>query len=143
MVASAHGRHFILCIGPKNSAAYRIERFCSVFGNQEYFSQIDSACYGRTFRTAHSFTCMTRCFTYNGAPIDLSKLSLITENNEEVYYEYDLRLQIQNKVISRQKGRIAWRLENLLTIDDVMYIDAAVNEVVVDFIIVRPNKGIF
>lgn len=142
MVASAHGRHFILCIGPKNSAAYRIERFCSVFGNQEYFSQIDSACYGRTNRTAHSFTCMTRCFSYNGAPIDLNKLSLITENNEEVYDEYDLRLQIQNKVISRQKARVAWRLENLLTLDDVMYVYAAVNEVTVDFIIVRPNKGI-
>lgn len=29
-----------------------------------------------------------------------------------------------------------------LTVDDIMYIDAAVNEVAVDFIIVRPNKGI-
>ena len=97
MVASAHGRHFVLCIGPKNSAAYRIERFCSVFGNQEYFSQIDSTCYGRTNRTAHSFTCMTRCFIYNGMPIDLSKLPPTRENNERVYNEYDFQLQIQNK----------------------------------------------
>ena len=142
MVASSHGKHFILCIGPKNSAAYRIERFCSVFGNQEYFSQIESVCYDRTKRTAHSFTCMTRCFSYNGASIDLNRLSLIPENQEEAYNEYDLRLQIQNKVLSPQKARVAWRLRNTLSIDDIMYIDAVVNEVAVDFIIVRPNRGI-
>ena len=142
MVASASGNHFILCIGPQNSAAYRIERFCSVFGNQKYFSKINSVYYGRTKRTAHPYTCMTRCFVYNGAPIDLSRLSLIHENHEEVYNEYDLRLQIQNKVLSPQKARVAWRLRNILSIDDIMYIDAVVNEVAVDFIIVRPNKGI-
>ena len=142
MVAPASGNHFILCIGPQNSAAYRIERFCSVFGNQKYFSKINSVYYGRTKRTAHPYTCMTRCFVYNGAPIDLSRLSLIQENHEEVYNEYDLRLQIQNKVLSPQKARVAWRLRNILSIDDIMYIDAVVNEVAVDFIIVRPNKGI-
>ena len=31
----------------------------------------------------------------------------------------------------------------ILSVDDIMYIDAAVNEVAVDFIIVRPNKGFF
>ena len=140
MVASASGNHFILCIGPQNSAAYRIERFCSVFGNQKYFSKINSVYYGRTKRTAHPYTCMTRCFVYNGAPIDLSRLSLIQENHEEVYNEYDLRLQIQNKVLSPQKARVAWRLRNILSIDDIMYIDAVVNEVAVDFIIVPPEQ---
>lgn len=51
-------------------------------------------------------------------------------------------MQIQNHVLSSQKARVAWRLENILSVDDIMYIDAAVNEVAVDFIIVRPNKGI-
>ncbi|MBL6433544.1 MAG: AAA family ATPase [Muribaculaceae bacterium] len=142
MVASAHGKHFILCIGPKNSAAYRIERFCSVFGDQEYFSQIDNVCYDRTKRTAHSFTCMTRCFCYNGAPVDLNRLSLIPEKQDEAYNEYDFRLQIQNKVLSPQKARVAYRLRNILSIDDILYIDAVVNEVAIDFLIIRPNKGI-
>lgn len=47
MVASAHGKHFVLCIGPQNGAAYRIEKFCSVFGEQNYFSQINSIRYAR------------------------------------------------------------------------------------------------
>lgn len=142
MVASAQGKHFVLCIGPQNGAAYRIEKFCSVFGEQNYFSQINSVRYARTRRTAHPYTCMTRCFEYNGATIDLNKLALVDERHEAIYNEYDLRLQIQNHVLSSQKARVAWRLENILFVDDIMYIDAAVNEVAVDFIIVRPNKGI-
>ena len=142
MVASAQGKHFVLCIGPQNGAAYRIEKFCSVFGEQNYFSQINSVRYARTRRTAHPYTCMTRCFEYNGATIDLNKLALVDERHEAIYNEYDLRLQIQNHVLSSQKARVAWRLENILSVDDIMYIDAAVNEVAVDFIIVRPNKGI-
>lgn len=142
MVASAHGKHFVLCIGPKNGAAYRLEKFCSVFGEQNYFSQIDSVRYARTKRTAHPYTCMTRCFEYNGATIDLNRLALVNESHEAIYNEYDLRLQIQNHVLSPQKARIAWRLENILSVDDIMYIDAVVNEVAVDFIIVRPNKGV-
>ena len=142
MVASAHGKHFVLCIGPKNGAAYRLEKFCSVFGKQNYFSQIDSVRYARTKRTAHPYTCMTRCFEYNGATIDLNRLALVGESHEAIYNEYDLRLQIQNHVLSPQKARIAWRLENILSVDDIMYIDAVVNEVTADFIIVRPNKGV-
>ena len=142
MIALSHGKHFVLCIGPKNSAAFRIERFCSVFGDQEYFSHIDSVSFDRTKRTGHTFTCMTRCFCYNGASIDLSRLSSIPENNEEAYDEYDLRLQIQNKLLSKEKARVAWRLNNILSIDDIMYIDSIINEVAVDFIIIRPNTGI-
>ena len=142
MVASAHGKHFILCVGPKNGAAYRIEKFCSVFGEQNYFSHIDSVRYARTKRTAHPYTCMTRCFEYNGATIDLNRLALVGESQEAIYNEYDLRLQIQNHVLSPQKARVAWRLDKILSVDDIMYIDAVVNEVAVDFIIVRPNKGV-
>ena len=65
MVASSQGKHFVLCIWPKNSAAYRIEQFCSVFGEQNYFSKIESARFDRTTKTDHPYTCLTRCFVYN------------------------------------------------------------------------------
>ena len=142
MVASSSGRHFVLCIGPKNSAAYRILQFCSVFGEQEYFSQIDDISFSRTRLTSHIYTCMTRCFVHNGASIDLSKISSIKENDNEVLDEYDLKLKIENKVMSIEKARVAYRLQNILAIDDIMYTDAVINEVKVDFIIIRPHKGI-
>lgn len=141
MVASSHGKHFVLCIGPKNGASYRIEQFCSVFGEQEFFSHIDSSRFARTKRTGHPYTCMTRCFAYDGSPLDVSRLSLYRDSGVEVFDDYDLQLQIQNGIISEQKARVAWRLQNILAVDDIMYIDPVVNEVSVDFIIVRPNKG--
>ena len=142
MVASSHGNHFILCMGPKNGAVYRIEQFCSVFGEQKYFSLIDSVRYGRTTRTGHPYTCFTRCFAYNGSPLDFSRLSSFKDSGLGSYNDYDLRIQIQNNVFSLQKGRVAFRLQNILSVDDIMYIDPVVNEVAVDFIIVRPNKGV-
>lgn len=142
MVASSRGQHFVLCIGPKNGAAYRIEQFCSVFGEQNYFSQIDSNRFARTQRTGHYYTCMTRCFSYNGSPLDMSRLSLYKDSGLEVYDDYDLRLQTQNGTMSIQKEKVARQLQSILAIDDIMYIDPVVNEVTVDFIIVRPNKGI-
>ena len=141
-VASSHGKHFILCIGPKNAASYRIEQFCSIFGSQHFFSKIDSVRYGRTKRTGHPYTCMTRCFVYDGSPLDLDRMSLYQGSGEDVYNDYDLRLQIQNKVLSIQKARVAYRLQNILSLDDIIYVDPVINEVQVDFIIVRPNKGV-
>ena len=142
MVASSHGNHYILCMGPQNSAAFRIEQFCSVFGDQEYFSRIDSVRYGRTQKTGHPYTCKTRCFKYNGAPLDLSKLSSYHDSGEQVFNDYDIQLQWQNGVMSREKARVAYRLQSILSVDDIMYIDPVINEVAVDFIIVRPNRGI-
>lgn len=142
MVASSHGNHYILCMGPQNSAAYRIEQFCSVFCEQDYFSRIDSVRYGRTQRTGHPYTCKTRCFMYNGTSLDLSRLSLYHDNGEEVFNDYDIQLQWQNKVMSREKARVAYRLQSIMSVDDIMYIDPVINEVAVDFIILRPNKGL-
>lgn len=142
MVASSKGNHYILCIGPMNSTAYRIAQFCSIFGNQQYFSQIDSVSYGRIRRTGYPYTCLTRCFCYDGSSLDYSKMSLYKDPGLKLLDEYDLELQIQNNVLSPQKARVAYRLQNILAIDDIMYIGPVVNEVKVDFIIVRPNKGI-
>ena len=142
MVASSHGNHFILCVGPKNGASYRIEQFCSIFGEQKYFSQIDSVRYGRTTRTGHSYTCFTRCFAYHGSPLDFSRLTSFKTSGQGIYNDYDLRLHIQNNVFSAQKGRVAFRLQKILSVDDIMYIDPVINEVALDFIIVRPNKGV-
>lgn len=142
MVASSYGKHFVICVGPKNGDAYRIEQFCSVFGEQNYFSKIDSTRFSRTRRTGYLYTCLTRCFLYNGMPLDISRLTLVKEPGLETFDDYNPQLQIQNGVMSTQKARVAWRLQNILSVDDILYIDPIINEVAVDFIVVRPNKGV-
>lgn len=142
MVASSHGNHYVLCIGPKNAASYRIEQFCSVFGEQNYFSRIDSARYALTKRSGHPYSCVTRCFSYDGSSLDYSKLSYIKESGLEVFDDYDYRLHVQNGLMSLQKARVAYRLGSILADDDIMYIDPVINEVKLDFLVVRPNRGI-
>ena len=142
MINGSEGKHFILCMGPKNSATYRRDQFCSLFGEQVYFSKIDSARYGRTQRTGHSYTCYTHCFTYNGNPIDDSHINDFQDPGLEVFNDYDLQLQIQNGTLSLLKARVAYRLQNILSDDDILYINPVINEVTVDFVIFRQNKGI-
>ena len=142
MVASSFGNHYILCVGPKNASAFRIEQFCSVFGEQQYFSHVDNTCLGHTKRTGHPYTCMSRCFAYNGASIDVNRLSSIKSDGGPIYNEYDWNLHIQNGLMSRNKARVAYRLQSILSLDDILYIDPVINEVKVDFVIVRPGKGI-
>ena len=142
MVASSQGKHYVLCIGPKNAAAYRMQQFCSVFGNQDYFSNIENACLGHTKRTGHPYSCVTRCFSYDGSSLDYSRMSMYNASGDKIFYDYNLQLLVQNKVLSLLKARVAYRLQNIMAVDDILYINPVVNEVKVDFIIVRPNKGI-
>lgn len=141
MVASSQGKQFVLCVGPKNKASYRMEQFCAVFGDQDYFSKEDNDRYGRTLRTGHLYTCMTRCFCYNGDSLDMNRMSQYPSSDEEPLDEYDFRLQIQSGAMSPNKARVAYRLENILSVDDILYVDPIINETKVDFIIVRPNRG--
>ena len=141
MVASSQGKQFVLCVGPKNKASYRMEQFCAVFGDQDYFSKEDNDRYGRTLSTGHLYTCMTRCFCYNGCSLDMNRMLQYPSSDEVPLDEYDLRLQIQSGAMSDQKARVAYRLENILSVDDILYVDPIINEVKVDFIIVRPNRG--
>lgn len=137
----SRGTHIILCVGPVNSASYRIKQFCSIFGEQDYFSQVDSPAFSKT-QTGHPFSCMTRCFVYNGNPLDYDKINTIKPNDEPIYTDYDLELQIQNNIISIDKARIAYRLNNILVGNDLIYYHPQINEVSMDFIVIRPNKGI-
>jgi hypothetical protein len=50
VVTSAHN-HYIICTGPLNSNAYRIDRFCQIFGEQEFFSNISNSKYALTSDT--------------------------------------------------------------------------------------------
>ena len=141
LVASSRGTHIILCMGPLNSQAYRINHFCSIFGNQDFFCNVDSALFART-STGHPFTCVARGFVYNGAQLDFNAMESIHPNNEPVYSDYDLHLQVQNKILNRTKGNIAYRLNNILLKDDIIYYNVQINEAAIDFLIIRPHVGI-
>lgn len=134
--------HYILCMGPLNANAFRIDRFCEIFTPAEFFSNITSSNYGRTSDTNYRYTCKTKAFVYNGGTLDLRKYDPKERATEPVYNEYNLNLQISNGIISKEKGRIYSILRSILSANDLIYLDPELNGSSPDFIIVRPNVGV-
>lgn len=134
--------HYILCMGPLNANAFRIDRFCDIFTPTEFFSNISSGNYGRTSDTNYRYTCKTKAFVYDGKGLDLSKYNPHERATEPIYNEYNLNLQISNGLISREKGLIYSILRSILSPNDLIYLDPELNGASPDFIIVRPNVGI-
>jgi hypothetical protein len=141
VVTSAHN-HYIICTGPLNSNAYRIDRFCQIFGEQEFFSNISNSKYALTSDTNHPITCKTKCFSYNGGSLHLDVYNPDEKPTGEVYGEYDAQLLIQNKILSVDKARIYYRLQQIINQDDLIYIEPDLNGAKPDFVILRPNTGI-
>lgn len=95
--------HFILCMGPLNANAFRIDRFCEIFKPTEFFSNITSGNYGQTSDTNYRYTCKTKAFIYYGGSLDLRSYDPTERAIEPVYNEYNLNLHISNGLISRGK----------------------------------------
>lgn len=134
--------HYILCMGPLNANAFRIDRFFGLFTQTELFSDISNCDYGRTSDTNYRYTCKTKAFIYDGGSLDLSSYNPHEKAAEPVYNEYNLNLQISNGLISREKGIIYSILRSRVSINDLIYLDPDLNGASPDFIIVRPNIGI-
>lgn len=134
--------HYILCTGPLNANAFRIDRFCEIFSPEQVFSDISSPKYGRTKSTNYYFTCKTKGFVYRGEPLDLSNYDSEEKAEEPVFDEYDIRLQNANNVFSKTKGRVYFRLNNILSQNDLLYLAPDINGMSPDFMIIRPNVGI-
>lgn len=145
MIPRAGHQHYILCMGPLNANAKRIDLFCNIFGKQSYFSNLANPAYGRTSDTYYQYTCKTKCFTYDGSPLDLSVVDTTTTSEGcPVYSEYDPRLAVQNRVISESLKELYLILLNKMNLmeDDFIILQPNINGDRPDVIVIRPNKGI-
>jgi len=146
IVACPDKNHFVLCIGPVNANSYRIEQFCSVFGEQLYFSNINDRQYGRTSDTFYTFTCKTKCFHYNGNPLNISNLDKVEipvfDDNNIIYSEYDPRSYVQNGIISKELSKLYLTVLNQLSPNDIILVKPDINGDKPDLVVVRPQKGV-
>ena len=145
MVRCAGHQHYVLCTGPLNANAYRIDLFCRIFGSQTYFSDLENPSYGRTSDTFYLYTCKTKCFYYDGSPLDPSVAAAYkVPVNQPVYSEYDPRLAVQNGVMSEDLKRFYLILLNKsgLTDDDFIILQPDIRGDKPDVVILRPGKGI-
>lgn len=145
-VSTSGHTHYILCIGPVNSQSYRIEQFSNLFGKQNYFSNINDGAYGRTSDTFHIFTCKTKCFEYNGNPLNFESLDIVKTpamiGDMAIYGEYDPMLSVQNGVITKAQADLFSIFSKVLREEDIILLKPDINGDKPDMVIVRPNKGI-
>ena len=144
MVARTAHQHFVLCMGPVNARSCRIDLFCKIFGAQSYFSDLNDPNYDRTTDTLHPYTCKTKCFLYNGLPLDYSVVAATPPSVGPAYSDYDPRLAVQNGVMSGNLRKLYLVLINKvsLTDDDFVILQPDINGDKPDLVVVRPDKGI-
>lgn len=145
MVPRTGHQHYVLCMGPLNANAYRIDLFCKIFGVQTYFSDLEDSSYGRTSDTFYLYTCKTKCFSYDGSPLDPSVAAAYKAPvNRPVYSEYDPQLAVQNGIMSEDLKRLYLILLNKsgLTDDDFIILQPDIRGDRPDIVIVRPGKGV-
>lgn len=147
IVSDKSRNNIILCIGPKNSNAYKIEQFCSIFGEQDYFSNVDDSQYGKTSDSFYTFTCKTKCFVYNGNPLNVNNIENImvpdfTDSKNTVYNEYDPRLAVQNGIISEELRLIYLYLLNQISPNDIILIKQKIYGKKADLVLICEKKGI-
>lgn len=140
--------HHIMCMGPKNTNSYRIDKFCSAFNVDmvSYFSRIDSPCYSQTSDTYHNFSCVTRCLKYAGEGISLNNMENFVEPTlvcgRPILDDYDPLLAVQNKIISKELCEFYTYLGGKLNKNDHVYLRPNINGDTPDIVILRPNTGI-
>lgn len=139
--ASGH-KHYLLCVGPLNANAFRIDRFANLFMPENYFSEISDKAYGRTSDSNYIYTCKTKCFVYYGTELNLFGYNPNEKAIEPVYEEYNINLHIANGLMSKEKAWVYYRLQNILNQNDLIYLSPDINGSHPDIVIVRPNVGI-
>ena len=141
-MASPGHTNYVCCVGPLNANAFRMDRFSEIFQSDNVFSSVISRNYGVTSDTNYLFTCKTKGFVYKGETIDLNKYSPSEKAKMPVYGEYNVNLHISNGLLSNDKAWVYYRLMNVLSPTDLIYISPDINGCSPDFVIVRPNVGI-
>jgi hypothetical protein len=148
MVGTQNRTHHIMCMGPKNTNSYRIDKFCSAFNvsKDAYSSRIDNPCYGHTSDTNHNFSCVTRCLTYNGEGININNMAMFVEptliGGQPIYDDYDPMLAVQNNIISKDICDLYTYLGKKLNHTDHVYLKPTINGDTPDIVILRPGAGI-
>lgn len=145
MVARPGHKHYVMCMGPVNANSYRIDTFCNIFGTQTYFSDLRDPAYGRTSDTYYQYTCKTKCFVYDGSPLDIEAATAKARPaGQKVYSEYDPRLAVQNGVMPEHLRDLYLILLSRvnLTDDDFIILQPDIKGDKPDIIVVRPHKGI-
>lgn len=138
-------KHYIMCMGPKNSGAHRIDQFCNIFDNSEYITNIDTAQYRYTSDTHKSYSCKTKGLMYEDGGLSLQGIKHVAPtmiNGEPVYDDYDPKMRQLNGITDEHIEQLNKIFSSILNENDIIYIKPNINGDIPDIVIVRPNIGV-
>lgn len=144
--ATSQSKVFLMCISPMNSNSYRVDRFHSIFGCPECFSQISDFEYDRTSDTYHWVTCKTRCFVYDGSPLQPEDVHSIPVpdfcDGKIVFDDYD----ILYSGYDTESADLLQQLYETLSLqinpnEDFLIVRPNIDGDIVDLMVLRPSRG--
>lgn len=144
--ATSKCRAYLMCISPMNSNSYRIDRFHSIFGKPECFSQINDYEYGRTSDTYHFVSCKTKCFVYDGRPLQPEDVHSIPAPdfcvNEIVFDDYDILYSGYDAYSANLLRQLYETLSlQINPIEDFLIVRPNIDGDIVDLMVLRPSRG--
>lgn len=146
IVATPGKTHYIMCVGPLNAGAYRIDRFASIFNNRTNITTISTYEYSYTKKNKR-ITCKANCFIHDGSSLSKSydsSISPLIENGNQLKDDYDIKGWFKQLGLCPRAIPFYQRLEKspLLNDHDSIFISPEINGAKIDMVLVRPGKGI-
>ena len=146
IVATPGRKHYIMCMGPKNTGAYRIDQFCNIFSNSDFISNIDSAQYAYTSDTHHSYSCKVKGLMFENGVLSAQNIHQFIAptliSGTPIYDDYDPRMLQLNRIVNEHLAKLNGLLGSVLDEQDLIYVKPSINGDTPDIVVVRPNKGV-
>ena len=143
LIEAGAGSQFIVCMGPVNANAGRIDEFSAYFSNSTVFSDICNPRFGITSDTFHPFGCKTKGFYFTSSNSHLQHNVVEGHYSAEgAYDDYDLSMMVRNGLITEDLLRVYQLLCQKLSSNDKIFLTPDINGDKPDIVVVRPGKGI-
>ena len=146
VVASPGKKHYIMCVGPLNYGAYRIDQFASIFNNYTNITRISNKEYAFTSRRKR-VTCKANCFIHDGNSINHSfdvSIKPILQGGFQMKDDYDIAGWFRQYGLSEKALPFYERLEQCKDLNehDSIFLAPEINGEKIDVVLVRPGMGI-
>ncbi|MCM1140691.1 MAG: UvrD-helicase domain-containing protein [Muribaculum sp.] len=146
IVASPGRKHYIMCVGPLNYGAYRLDQFASIFNGCTTITHISNKEYAYTSRRKR-VTCKANCFIHDGSSLNHSfdtSIKPILQDEVQMRNDYDIAGWFHQYGLYEKAIPFYERMEQCKDLNehDSIFLAPEINGEKMDIVLVRPGKGI-
>lgn len=143
LLYSSGSTHYVVCTGPCNANAGRIDEFCSYFSSSTGFADITSSCIAYKSDNHHPISCKVRGLFFSTASSALNQHVITgTYSDDGAYDDYDRRSLVSNGFMTEAFARVYEQFAAQLGNNDSIFIKPLMEGDNPDLVIVRPFKGV-